>query len=111
MYWSNEVKKGRMVRGRLVRICRSWKGLSYEVFTLCFLFFSFKLPVCLISVFFLLHFTFLSALNVVLILYTTNKLRARLVVRGFPNLDNHKTRVAAGNRNNLKLRLWGIFKL
>ena len=36
--------------------------------------------------------------------------RARLVVRGFPNLDNHKTRVAAGNRNNLKLPLWGIFK-
>ena len=37
-------------------------------------------------------------------------LRARLVVRGFPNLDNHKTRVAAGNRNNHKLPLWGVFK-
>ena len=42
--------------------------------------------------------------------YHTVRLRARLVVRGFPNLDNHKTKVAAGNRNNLKLPLWGIFK-
>ena len=32
------------------------------------------------------------------------------MVRGFPNLDNHKTKVAAGNRNNLKLPLWRIFK-
>jgi len=38
-------------------------------------------------------------------------LRARLVVRGFSNLDNHKTRVAASNRNNRKLPLWGMFKL
>jgi len=36
---------------------------------------------------------------------------APLVVHGFSNLDNHKTRVAASNRNNRKLLLWGIFKL
>jgi len=33
------------------------------------------------------------------------------VVRGFSNLDIHKTSVAASNRNNRKLSLWGIFKL
>jgi len=37
--------------------------------------------------------------------------RARLVVHGFSNLDNHKTRVAASNHNIRKLPLWGIFKL
>ena len=31
------------------------------------------------------------------------RLRARLVVRGVSNLDNHKTRVAASNRNNEQL--------
>ena len=33
-------------------------------------------------------------------------LRARLVVRGFANLDNRKTRVTASNRNNEKLKVW-----
>ena len=78
-YWPNEVEKGSrggrvgVMRG-LVQIRRWWKGL--RILDALLLFFSFKLPMSYFS-FFLLHFTFLSALNVipVLILYTTNKLR------------------------------------
>ena len=55
-------------------------GRGYKFYTLCLFFCLFKLPVCLISVFFSLHFTFLSALIVILALYTANQSKFRALL-------------------------------